>query len=173
MINLLNKKTQIEKELDVKVKVFGKDYDVKVEYKKIANPELSLCKQSIIMSIPNKYKKSNENIEILKLALEKMYDEIARIEIENVMEETRVMLKGLAPENYVIKRIPGKFSKTLRNGTLIINPDVVKYDKQVLRYVVLYEFCHLKYRTNSKKFWNMLEQYMPRYEEYEYLTAVA
>ena len=31
---------------------------------------------------------NTKNISILKIALEKMYDEIARIEIENVMEET-------------------------------------------------------------------------------------
>ncbi len=102
-----------------------------------------------------------------------MYDEIARIEIENIMEETRVKLNGLAPENYEIKRIPNKLAKTLKDKTLIINPDVVKYNKQVLRYVVLYEFCHLKYRTNSKKFWDMIEKYMPSYEEYEYVTKVA
>ena len=102
-----------------------------------------------------------------------MYDEIARIEIENIMEETRVMLKGLAPENYEIKRIPNKLAKTDKNKTIIINPEIVKYNKEVLKYVILYEFCHLKYRTNSKKFWNMIEKYMPCYEEYEYITQVA
>ena len=95
------------------------------------------------------------------------------LEIENVMEETRIMLNGLAPENYEIRRIPNKLAKTLKDKTLIINPDIVKYNKQVLKYVVLYEFCHLKYKTNSKKFWNMIEQYMPYYEEYENIREVA
>ena len=89
------------------------------------------------------------------------------------MEETRVKLKGLAPENYEIKRIPNKLAKTLKNKTIIINPEIIKYNKQVLRYVVLYEFCHLKYRTNSKNFRDMLETYMPSYEEYEYVAKVA
>ena len=102
-----------------------------------------------------------------------MYDEIARVEIENIMEETRIMLKGIAPENYIIKRMPNKLAKTLKDKTIIINPEIVKYNKEVLRYVVLYEFCNLKYRTNTKKFWNMIEKYMPRYEEYEYVTEVA
>ena len=89
-------------------------------YKKIDNPELNLCSKKIIINLPNKYKKS-KNTEILKIALEKMYDEIARIEIENIMEETRIMLKGLAPENYIIKRIPKKLAKTIENNTIIIN----------------------------------------------------
>ena len=157
MIKLLNKKTNLEKELCKTTKILG---------------ELDLNVKEITVYLPNKYKRNN-NIDIIKLALEKMYDEIARIEIENVMEETRVMLHGLAPENYIIKRISNKLAKTLKDKTIVINPEIVKYNKEVLRYVVLYEFCHLKYKTNSKKFWQMIEEYMPFYEEYEYITEVA
>ncbi len=172
MINLLNKKNSIEKELCRETKIFGESYSIVVAYKKITNPELDLYGRTIAVNLPHKYKK-NGDTQIIKLALQKMYDEIARIEIENIMEETRVKLKGLAPENYQIKRIQNKLAKTLKNKTIIINPEVIKYNKQVLRYVILYEFCHLKYRTNSKKFWDMIEQYMPYYEEYEYIREVA
>ena len=172
MMRLLNKKTNLEKEIGRTTKIFGENYDIKIIYKKIENPELNLNGKSIEINLPFKYKR-NSNIEILKLALEKMYDEIARIEIENVMEETRIKLKGIAPENYIIKRIPNKLAKTLKDKTIVINPEIVRYNKDILRYVVLYEFCHLKYRTNSKKFWDMIEKYMPSYEEYEYVTEVA
>ena len=172
MIKLLNKKTNLEKELCKTTKILGENYSVQIVYKKMNNPELDLNGKEITVYIPNKYKRNN-NIDIIKLALEKMYDEIARIEIENVMEETRVMLHGLAPENYIIKRISNKLAKTLKDKTIVINPEIVKYNKEVLRYVVLYEFCHLKYKTNSKKFWQMIEEYMPFYEEYEYITEVA
>ena len=172
MIKLLNKKTNLEKELCKTTKIFGENYSVQIVYKKMNNPELDLNGKEITVYIPNKYKRNN-NIDIIKLALEKMYDEIARIEIENIMEETRVMLHGLAPENYIIKRISNKLAKTLKDKTIVINPEIVKYNKEVLRYVVLYEFCHLKYKTNSKKFWQMIEEYMPFYEEYEYITEVA
>ncbi len=172
MMRLLNKKTNLEKEIGRTTKIFGENYDIKIIYKKIENPELNLNGKNIEINLPFKYKR-NSNIDILKLALEKMYDEIARIEIENVMEETRIKLKGIAPENYIIKRIPNKLAKTLKDKTIVINPEIVRYNKDILRYVVLYEFCHLKYRTNSKKFWDMIEKYMPSYEEYEYVTEVA
>ena len=173
MMKLLSKKINIEKEIGKTTKIFGETYDIKIIYKKIKNPELNLNEKSIEINLPFKYKR-NGNINILKLALEKMYDEIARIEIENIMEETRVMLKGLAPDNYIIKRIPNKLAKTLlKDKTIVINPEIVKYNKEVLRYVVLYEFCHLKHRTNTKKFWDMIEKYMPSYEEYDYVTEVA
>jgi len=172
MIKLLGKRTNLEKEICKETKIFGESYKIEIVYKKITNPELDLYERIITVNLPNKYKKNGDS-QIIKLALEKMYDEIARIEIENIMEETRVRLNGLAPENYEIKRIPNKLAKTLKDKTIIINPEVVQYNKQILRYVVLYEFCHLKYRTNSKKFWDMIEKYMPSYEEYKYVTKVA
>lgn len=172
MINLLTRKVKIERNLSKTVKIFGKAISVKVIYTKIKNPELDLVGNIINVYLPNKYKKTG-NTAIVKLAIEKMYDEIARVEIEKVMEETRIMLKGLAPENYKIRRIPNKLAKTLENKTIIINPEVIKYDKQVLRYVVLHEFCHLKYKTHSKGFFEMMERYMEDYENYDYILNVA
>lgn len=172
MINLLKRRTKLEDGLKKSVKIFGENIDVKVIYAKIKNPELDLVGKTINVYLPNKYKKTG-NMAIVKLAIDKMYDEIARVEIEKVMEETRIMLHGLAPENYEIKRMYNKFSKTLPNKTIIINPDVIKYDKQVLRYVVLSEFCHLKYKTNCKSFFNMMKKYMDNYEDYNYILNAA
>lgn len=172
MIKLLSRKREIEKELSKTVKIFGETIYVKVVYAKIKNPELDLVGNVINVYLPNKYKKTG-NTAIVRLAIDKMYDEIARVEIEKVMEETRIMLHGLAPENYEIKRISNRFAKTLPNKTLIINPEIVKFNKQVLRYVILHEFCHLKYKTHSKGFFEMMERYMAEYEQYDYILNVA
>ena len=172
MIRLLNRKNKIEKELGKSVKIFGKTISVNIIYSKIKNPELDLVGNIINVYLPNKYKKTG-NVAILKLAIDKMYEEIARVEIENVMEETRIMMNGLAPENYIIRRIPNKLAKTLEMKTIIINPEIVKYDKRVLKYVVLHEFCHLKYKTHSKGFFEMMETYMENYDEYDSILNVA
>ena len=172
MIRLLNRKNKIEKELGKSVKIFGKTISVNIIYSKIKNPELDLVGNIINVYLPNKYKKT-ENVAILKLAIDKMYEEIARVEIENVMEETRIMMNGLAPENYIIRRIPNKLAKTLEMKTIIINPEIVKYDKRVLKYVVLHEFCHLKYKTHSIGLFEMMETYMENYDEYDSILNVA
>ena len=172
MLKLLFKKEKAQKDLERKVKIFGEEISVKVFYSKIQNPELNLNGNIIYVNLPKKYKKI-KNLEIVRVAIDKMYDEIARIEIEKVMEETRIMLKGLAPENFEIKRISNKLATMTKDKTLIINPEIVKYSKQVLKYVILYEFCHLKYKTNCKSFYEMLKNYMSNYEEYNYVLNVA
>lgn len=172
MFKLLFKNQKIENELSKKVKLFGKEISVKVTYTKIKNPELNLEGNVINVYLPIKYKKSS-NIDIVKIAIDKMYDEIARIEIEKAMEETRVMLKGLAPENYEIKRIPNKLAKMTCDKTLIINPEIVKYDKSVLKNILIYEFCHLKYKTNCKSLYDMIKKYSQNFEEFDYVLKVA
>ena len=38
------------------------------------------------------------------------------------------------------------------------------YAKEIVEYVVFHQFCHLKYKTHSKKFYEMLKKYVPNYE---------
>jgi len=41
------------------------------------------------------------------------------------------------------------------------------YSRKALEYVVLHEICHLRYMNHSKKFWAMVEYYMPDYKDAE------
>ena len=85
------------------VPVLGVDYKVKIVYKNIKITELDVENKTIKISLPNKYKKMS-NKEILDLAIEKMYEQIANVEIERAMEKTRIML-GFAPEEYEIAKM--------------------------------------------------------------------
>ena len=145
------------------VPVLGIDYKVKIVYRNIKITELDIENKTIKISLPNKYKKV-ANKEILDLAIEKMYEQIANVEIERAMEKTRIML-GFAPEEYEIKKID-----TLgicKDKKITINPNVVKYGRKVIDYVVLHQYCHLKYKTHSKGFYNLIEKYQPDYKKCE------
>lgn len=147
------------------VKIFGISYDLKVSYKRIKNPKLDVQEKQIAISLPVKYKKVDNNI-IVEMLLEKMYDAIANKELEIIMEKVRTTLK-FAPEDYKIMRLDKRLGKRLSN-IIIINPDIVKYKKEIIEYVVFYEFCRLKINKTGKKFYEILKQYMPNYEKYEY-----
>lgn len=145
------------------VPVLGIDYKVKIMYKNIRITELDIEGKTIKISLPNKYRKM-ANKEILDLAIEKMYEQIANVEIERAMEKTRILL-GFAPEEYEIAKI-----KTLgicKENKIIIHPEVVKYNRKVIDYIVLHQYCHLKYKTHSKGFYKMLETYQPDYKKCE------
>ncbi len=145
------------------VPVLGVDYRVKIIYKNIKITELDVEGKTIKISLPNKYKKMS-NTTILDLAIDKMYEQIANVEIERAMEKTRIML-GFAPEEYEIEKI-GNLGKC-EDSKITINPEVVKYGRKVIDYVVLHQYCHLKYKTHCKAFYKLLAKYEPDYKEYE------
>ena len=144
------------------VKVLGKNYDLEVQYKMIKTPSLSFENDKIQVVLPNQFKKM-EKEEIVSILMNKMYEKIAEKEIENAMEKTRLLL-DIAPEDYEIKRMENRIAKC-ENKKITINPDIVVYSKDIIEYIVLHEFCHLKYKNHTKSFYNMLKTYMPDYEE--------
>ena len=146
------------------VPVLGTDYKVKIIYKNIKIAELDVEDKIIKISLPNKYKKAN-NERILDIAIDKMYEQIAKVEVERAMEKTRILL-GFAPEDYEIRKMNEELGRCEENK-ITINPEIVKYDREVIDYIVLHEYCHLKYKSHCKSFIKMLEKYEPNYKKYE------
>lgn len=146
------------------VPVLGTDYRVKVIYKNVKFAKLDVEDKLIKISLPNKYKKENKE-KILDIAIEKMYEQIAKVEVERAMEKTRILL-GFAPEDYEIKKIKNALGKC-ENKKITINPEVIKYNRNTIDYIVLHQYCHLKYKTHSKGFLKMLKEYEPNFEKYE------
>ena len=145
------------------VKVLGKDYDLLVKYKMIKTPSLNFEGESIQVLLPLTFKKMN-NTDIVAIIMNKMYEKLAEKEIESIMEKTRIMLDGIAPEDYKIERMEKTLAKC-ENKNIVINPDIVMYSKDTIEYIILHEFCHLKYKNHTKSFYNMVKTYMPNYEE--------
>lgn len=148
------------------VPVLGTDYKVKIIYKNVKCAELDVEDKLIKISLPNKYKKAN-NEKILDMAIDKMYEQIAKVEVERAMEKTRILL-GFAPEDYEIKKIKNALGKC-EDKEITINPEIVKYNRNIIDYIVLHQYCHLKYKNHSKNFMKMIEKYEPNFEEYEKL----
>ena len=168
MTKKINLKISVEDTIERHpVPILGIDYKVKIVYKNVQFAQLDVEDKVIKISLPSKQKRMN-NERILDLAIEKMYNEIARVEIERAMEKIRIAL-GFAPDDYEIRKIYEEFGK-VENGKIIINPEVVKYDRKFIDYIVLHQYCHLKYKSHCKSFWQLLEKYEPEYEYYEKMS---
>ena len=146
------------------VKILGKECSVKIRYKNRKTPQVDIEDGTIKIELPKSYKKV-DNTEMLTLLTQKIYNVIAEREIENTMEKTRILL-GYAPEDYELARMKNTLGKCSKDKKITINPDIVKYKQEIIDYVVLHQFIHLKYKTHSKKFYETIRKYMPNYEKY-------
>ena len=135
------------------VKIFGRYYDIKVSYKNIKTPELNLEENSEIKIIlPIKYKKIGN-------------EQIAINELEDIMEKVRIML-GIAPEEYRIENTEKTLGKCV-DKIITINPNLMQFKKETIEYVIIHEFCHLKYKSHCKKFYEMIDKNIKDYKKYE------
>ena len=157
------KKSKIKKRV---IKVFGNYYNLKISYKFISKPELKLEEDMILIDLPFKYR-NIDNTKIINIILDKFYFRLAEIEIEKIMEKNRIHLK-VAPNDYKIKKMDGILGRYLEDKKIIIiNPEIIKYNNNILEYVILHEYCHLKYKTHGKNFYKIIEKYIPNYKEIE------
>ena len=144
------------------IQIFGKPYDLILKYGTIANPTLNLQKKHIEIILPAKYIDANKQ-KIIDVTIAKMYSSIAKAEIENIMEDARHLL-GFAPEDFKIQKLDKTLAKC-ENGIITINPEIMQYSKEAIHFIVIHEFCHLKFKTHSKKFYELMRKYIFNYDE--------
>ncbi|MCI8290849.1 MAG: M48 family metallopeptidase [Clostridia bacterium] len=147
------------------IQIMGIVYNLKVSYKNINVIECNMEDDIIKVNFPKKYKKIDNEV-ITDMLIDKMYFKIAERELENIMEKTRITL-GFAPEDYEIVEMKDCLAKCTDDKRILINPRIIKYKREVIEYIAMHEFCHLKYKNHTKSFYNMLEKYMPDYKKYE------
>lgn len=145
--------------------ILGKRFELKIGYKNVRTAELSFENRQIKIILPLKYKNKNVS-KIVNAVLNKMYEKIAQQEVEEIMEKIRMKLR-FAPEDYKIQIIKKTMAKCTQDRQIIINPYIVKYDRETVEYMILHEYCHLKYKTHSKGFWELIKKAMPQYEKYD------
>lgn len=148
------------------ITIFGEIYTLKVTYKNIDKIECNLVNNNMVeVNFPKKYKNMNNEL-ITNVLIDRLYEKIAQKELDIIMEKLRINL-GIAPEDFKIMEMKDCIATCTEDKKIIVNPRIVRYDKKTIEYILLHQFCHLKYKTHAKSFWNMIEKYMPDYKKYE------
>lgn len=140
-------------------KILGNDYTLNIEYGDFEKASVNLDNGYI-----NIFVSENYETEKIKKLIEKMYYKVALMIVDKSVKMWKSTLK-IAPDVVVIKKLKTAWGKCNSKRKITINPDLMKYDQRVIDYVVLHEFCHLKYMNHSKDFWNMVGKFMPDYKD--------
>ena len=54
---------------------------------------------------------------------------------------------------------------------IYINSKIMELDENCIRYIIIHELCHLKYKTHAKSFYKLLQKYFPKYEKYDEILS--
>ena len=109
--------------------------------------------------VPNKTEPEN----ILK-SLKSWYKKIAKQILQDRLAfvESRVKLKSKALR---ISDSKGKWGSCNSLGVICFNWRVVMLPPKIIDYVIVHELCHLVEMNHSKKFWSLVERFLPNYQE--------
>ena len=140
------------------VRVLGKLYTLKIMYVDSKRNALNMDNQYLYCDLS---KDCKENV---KKLIDKLYKYIATEEVPSAMEDLKVRT-GLAPLECNIKNLKATWGICSSKKKISINQNLMAYSRHAIEYVCLHEICHLKHMNHSKKFWNMVEYYMPDYME--------
>ena len=160
---ILSKKAWIEKTLekvkklkDDSIKILGKNVEKKVIQSDLER--ISLTDRNIFI-----YSKNIEEIEIEKKFLEWKYNKLKEIIDEAIEKYTKLLNTEI--NYYKIKKLSSAWGIYHRRENYIsFNIDLIEKDIESIDYVVLHEICHIFYMDHQKKFWTLVEKYMPNYK---------
>lgn len=94
---------------------------------------------------------------------EKFYRKEAEKRIPQIMEKM-IAITALKPEEYKLMNFKRAWGNCSSKKVIKLNAKLVMYSDFAIEYVCLHELCHLKYMNHSKKFWSLVENYMPDYK---------
>ena len=164
-----------------KVKLKDRIYIYEVEYKKIKNMYMKINDEKILISANKKIpineiekfilqkekwilnviekQKNREEIKKEKRYTEKEFEEII---LENVKYYSSLM--KLFPNKISLNKLKYALGICTSKKNISFNTELIYYEEDVIKYVIVHELAHLKYMNHQKKFWSLVELYIPNYK---------
>lgn len=164
-MNILNFEKKFISKSYLTISVLGNSYKLNIKYSASKVVELIKKDNDFELILPKKYK-NMDNLEIVNQTIKKLYSEIAPKELEYSLELVRHIVK-FAPEDYSIERLKNCYYKVVNKNCLIINPDIVQYNREIINTTLIQAFCKMKFKVNSKAYKENLCRAMNCYENYK------
>jgi len=64
-----------------------------------------------------------------------------------------------------IRHMATQWGSCSKNGLITMNPHLVKASVECINYVLLHELCHIAEHNHSERFYRLMSQVMPRWED--------
>lgn len=135
----------------------GRQYRLKIS--KSEDTSVSLRGAYLHVSIPQK------SDDAVKKALNAWYRAKAREQFQKrlVRWEEWCRNRKLPAPKLQIKSMQKRWGSALKNGTIILNPELIHAPSACVDYVIAHEICHLRYPDHGPRFIRLLTQLLPEW----------
>ncbi|MEO0598191.1 MAG: M48 family metallopeptidase [Chloroflexota bacterium] len=127
---------------------------------------------AIEIFIPYQLDENHPDVQaFIKEGLHKLGDDVPPVpDVKTDRATIKAMVKDYAKRMRVkatrvqFRDMRRKWGSCSSKGTVTLNSRLTWLDAELAEYIVCHEFAHLKELNHSKKFWRVVETYMPDYD---------
>jgi predicted metal-dependent hydrolase len=80
---------------------------------------------------------------------------------------------GLQPARVHIRLQKTRWGSCSTSGTISLNAASLLRPAEEMRYVIIHELCHLQHMNHSKRYWKLVESFVPNYRQIEHTLDAA
>ena len=103
----------------------------------------------------------------LKKMVKTTYDNWLQKKSNNYLKQRTQKLAikiGINPSQIVVKSLKERWG-IAKEGGIILNQNMLKAPQNMIDYIIIHELCHLRINDHSAKYWKLVRNFVPNYEE--------
>jgi predicted metal-dependent hydrolase len=101
----------------------------------------------------------------VKALLHRWYLDRAHVVFSDVLDTSLRHFKGIEQPRLIVRAMQSRWGSLSRAGTITLNVNLVRAPRACIEYVVTHELCHTKHRDHDARFFKLLGQVMPDWEQ--------
>ena len=101
----------------------------------------------------------------VKALLHRWYLDRARVVFGEVLDASLLHFKGIEPPRLIVRTMQSRWGSLSPAGTMTLNVNLVRGPRPCIEYVVTHELCHVQHRDHDARFFRLLGQIMPDWEQ--------
>lgn len=101
----------------------------------------------------------------VKALLHRWYLDRARAVFTDVMDASLIRFKAVKHPRLIVRAMQSRWGSLSRAGTMTLNVNLVRAPRPCIEYVVTHELCHTQHRGHDARFFKLLGQVMPDWEQ--------
>ncbi|MFZ2449660.1 MAG: SprT family zinc-dependent metalloprotease [Methylovulum miyakonense] len=140
----------------------GQHYPLAVLATKNQRVKISFT-ENLVAHIPDTLPKEAHS-QAIKLALSHFLKQQTKQRVEQLVH-VHAAKKQLVPRAVIIKTQKSRWGSCGIHNDININWLLMLAPPEVLEYVVVHELCHLKERNHSARFWALVGEHLPHYQQ--------
>lgn len=136
----------------------GRQYRLKLTSGERAN--VKLTRGRLLVTLPG-----DPAPESVKALLHRWYLDRARAVFTEVLDASLRHFKNVEQPRLIVRAMQSRWGSLSRAGTMTLNVNLVRAPRPCIEYVVIHELCHTQHRDHDARFFKLLGQVMPDWEQ--------